>query len=90
MPPLRTVADNAPGHSASSADGSPESSHSADDDPLHEKAYRLDAEHRNLYQRPISVDTLRRKLSIGSTRAHTLTHHIRQHRRPAAVLTAVE
>ncbi|MFI0466563.1 DUF2637 domain-containing protein [Saccharopolyspora sp. 5N102] len=92
VPTLRTVVNNVPGHSASSADGSTESSHSADGDPLCEEAYRLDAEHWNLYQRPISADTLRRKLGIGSTRARALTHHIRRHRRPGAgaVLAAVE
>lgn len=37
-------------------------------------------EHWNLYQRPISADTLRQRLSIGSTRARTVIHHTRQHR----------
>lgn len=90
VPPLGTVVNNAPGHSANSADVVSEAPHGEDDDRLREKAYRLDAEHWNLYQRPISADTLRRKLSIGSTRARALTHHIRQHRQPGAVLAAVE
>lgn len=90
VPALRTVANNVPGHSASSADAVPKVPHGDDDEPLREEAYRLDAEHWNLYQRPISADTLRRKLSIGSKRARALTRHIRQHRHPGAVLAAVE
>ena len=90
VPALRTVVNNATGHTANSADTDSESPHGEDDDPLREEAYRLDAEHWNLYQRPISADTLRRKLSIGSKRARTLTHHIRRQRHPGAVLAAVE
>ncbi|WP_020500971.1 DUF2637 domain-containing protein [Sciscionella marina] len=90
VPALRTVVNNSPGHSTNSADADSEVPHDEDDDPLREEACRLDAEHWNLYQRPISADTLRRKLSIGSTRARTLTRHIRQHRQPGAALAAVE
>lgn len=90
MPALRTVVNNAPGHSANTTDTDSEVSHGEGDDPLREEAYRLDAEHWNLYQRPISADTLRRKLSIGSKRARALTHHIRQQRQPEAALAAVE
>ncbi|MBB3053067.1 hypothetical protein FHS23_004110 [Prauserella isguenensis] len=90
VPALRTVVNNVPGHSANTTDADSEVPHGEDDDPLREEAYRLDAEHWNLYQRPISADTLRRKLSIGSKRARTLTRHIRQHRQPGAVLAAVE
>jgi len=90
VPVLRTMVNNVPGHSANSADAAPEPPYGEDDDPLREEAYRLDAEHWNLYQRPISADTLRRKLSIGSTRARALTRHIRQHHQPGAVLAAVD
>jgi hypothetical protein len=72
-------------HSVDSLGSAPEATRAEDDDPLREQAYRLDAEHWNLYRRPISADTLRRKLSIGSTRARALTRHIRQ---PAASLAA--
>ena len=48
MPALRTVANNVPGHSTNSADADSEPPHGADDDPLREKAYRLDAEHWSL------------------------------------------
>jgi hypothetical protein len=90
VPALRTIVNNMPGHSTNSADAGSELPHGADDDPLREEAYRLDAEHWNLHQRPISADTLRRRLSIGSKRARALTHHIRQYRQPGAVLAAVE
>lgn len=53
-----------------------------EDDPLCGKAYRLDAEHWNRYQRPISADTLRRHLGIGSQRARALIGHVRQHCQP--------
>ncbi|GAB3474067.1 DUF2637 domain-containing protein [Amycolatopsis cihanbeyliensis] len=52
-------------------------------DPLANEAFRLDAEHRRIHQRPISADALRRNLSIGSRRARTLTHQIRQQHSPA-------
>ncbi|GAA2801693.1 DUF2637 domain-containing protein [Saccharopolyspora taberi] len=81
VPALYTPVNNTPGHSANYAGNVPEALH-AEDDPLRDEAYRLDAEHWNQYRRPISADTLRRKLRIGSTRARTLTHHIRQ-RTPA-------
>lgn len=90
VPALRTVVNNIPGHSTDKADAASEAPHDEDDDPLREEAYHLDAEHWNQYQRPISADTLRRKLSIGSTRARTLTRHIRQHHQPATVLTTAE
>jgi len=54
---------------------------------LEREAFRLDAEHRLTHQRPISADTLRRHLGIGSHQARALTRQIReQHRltRPTA------
>lgn len=89
VPAPHAVASKVPGHHTTSADSDLEPPH-GDDDPLREEAYRLDAEHWNLHQRPISADTLRRKLSIGSTRARTLTRNIRQQHQPGAVLAAVE
>ncbi|WP_026197859.1 DUF2637 domain-containing protein [Sciscionella marina] len=88
VPALRTVVNNMPGHSTNSAEADSEPPHGEDADPLREQAYRLDAEHWNLYQRPISADTLRRELSIGSKRARALTRHIRQRRRPGTSLLA--
>jgi hypothetical protein len=67
-----------------------EAPHSEDGDPLREEAYRLDAEHWNLYQRPISADTIRRKLSIGAKRARALTRHIRQRSRVLAAAMRVD
>ncbi|RKT86344.1 Protein of unknown function [Saccharopolyspora antimicrobica] len=80
-----TAVNNIPGHIAVGADAVLEAPHGDDDDPLSEEAYRLDAEHWLLYQRPISADTLRRELSIGSTRARALTRQIRQHHQLGAV-----
>ncbi|MBB5153653.1 hypothetical protein BJ970_001187 [Saccharopolyspora phatthalungensis] len=90
MPALRTVVNNMPGHSVDSTKTDSGITHGEGYDPLREEAYRLDAEHWNLYQRPISADTLRRKLSIGSTRARALTHYIRQQRHPGPVMATVE
>lgn len=90
VPAPRTAINTALGHSATSAEATPEAPHVADVDPLRNEAYRLDAEHWNLYQRPISADTLRRNLGIGSKRARALTHHIRQHHQPMGMLGAVE
>lgn len=82
-PALRTTVNNTPGHSTNRDDTEAEVPHGADDDLLRETAYRLDAEHWKFYHRPISADTLRRQLNIGSTRARTLTHHIRRHHQPS-------
>ncbi|NKQ55660.1 DUF2637 domain-containing protein [Amycolatopsis sp. K13G38] len=87
VPALRTAVNNMARHRANSADAA---SYGGDGDPLREEAYRLDAEHWNHYQRPISADTLRRQLSIGSKRSRALTRHVRQHRQPGAVLAAVD
>lgn len=90
VPAPHTARNTALGHNATSAEAVPEAPHAAHDDPLRNEAYRLDAEHWNLYQRPISADTLRRNLSIGSKRARALTHHIRQHHQPIGMLGTVE
>ena len=88
VPAPRTGVNNTPGHSANGADTGSEPPRCEDVDPLCEQAHQQDAEHWNLYQRPISADTLRRKLGIGSRRARHLTHHIRQHHRPTAQTAA--
>lgn len=82
VPALRTVVNNTPGRSVASTDSVPPGPHGENDDPLREQAYRLDAEHWNMHQRPISADTLRRQLGIGSCRARALTLHIRRRHRP--------
>ncbi len=87
-PAPSTDTNNMPGHKVSSlVDDPPGPAH---DDPLCEEAYRLDAQHRNLHQRPISADNLRRQLGVGSRRARALAHHIRQHHqvdlRPTALV----
>ena len=80
VPGIASAANNAAGDTTSTDDAVPEPANG--DDPLHEEAYRLDAEHWDRHHRPISADTLRRKLSIGSQRARALTRHLRQHHRP--------
>lgn len=47
-------------------------------DDLVLRAQRLDHEHRITYGRPISAETLRRHLSIGSARARELVAHLRK------------
>ncbi|GAB3285195.1 DUF2637 domain-containing protein [Parasphingorhabdus pacifica] len=81
VPAPSTGTNNMPGHNASSVPVDPPCS--ALDDPLGAEAYRLDAHHRNLHQRPISADSLRQQLHIGSRRARALAHHIRQHHQPS-------
>ena len=86
MPALRTAVNKTPGHITNGANAGSEPPRCELDDQLRDEAYRLDTEHWNQHQRPISADTLRRKLHIGSKRARTLTHHIRKHRaQPEAV-----
>ncbi|GDY33778.1 hypothetical protein [Gandjariella thermophila] len=61
-----------------------------EDDPLVVDACRLDAEHWERHRRPISAETLRRELRVGSRRARTLARVVRSRRqpRPAALVTA--
>ncbi|MCI2423841.1 DUF2637 domain-containing protein [Saccharopolyspora sp. K220] len=85
MPAPGTARNKMPGHNTDSISGSPVDRQScAQDDPLRDEAYRLDAQHRDVHQRPISADNLRRQLGIGSHRARALAHHIRQHHQPDA------
>ncbi|WP_435830462.1 DUF2637 domain-containing protein [Saccharopolyspora shandongensis] len=72
-PAPNTAGNNMPGHHARS---SPvlDPPRPAQDDPLREEAYRLDAQHRTLHQRPISADNLRQQLGIGyAAPAHSPT-----------------
>lgn len=52
------------------------------EDSLCVRAYELDAEHWERYQRPISAETLREQLRVGSGRARALTRHVRSNRQP--------
>lgn len=83
MPALRTVVNNAPGHS-DSIRVTLNNSSEEQSDPLIVEAYRLDDQHWDQHQRPISAETLRRELRIGSHRARVLVHSIRRHRQPAS------
>ncbi|GAA5110114.1 DUF2637 domain-containing protein [Haloechinothrix salitolerans] len=85
-PDPRTPPHNIAGRTRNNGRRGPVIRHNAND-PLHEQAVRLDAEHWHLYQRPISADTLRRHLRIGSRRARTLTRRIRQQHPPRTTST---
>ncbi|MBK3577400.1 DUF2637 domain-containing protein [Streptomyces sp. MBT65] len=50
------------------------------DDPLLARALVLDARHRNLRQRPISAETLRKELRVGAVRSRQLTALVRKRR----------
>src|SRR5207237_3383461 len=61
-----------------------------DEDPLVVDACRLDAEHWEKHQRPISAETLRRELRVGSRRSRALARAVRRRYEPgSAVLVAV-
>lgn len=49
---------------------------SAEDDPL-KRARQEDAGHREVYQRPISAETLRKQLRVGAARSRTLVAMVR-------------
>ncbi|GAA2660990.1 hypothetical protein [Streptomyces vastus] len=54
-------------------------------DPLLERARRMDARHRDLHQRPVSAESLRKELRIGADRSRQLVALVRaslQWRRP--------
>lgn len=53
-------------------------------DELINRARQEDLRHRQEWQRPISADTLRLRLGIGSARARQLTKHVRQEFQVAA------
>ncbi|WP_235990387.1 hypothetical protein [Streptomyces ureilyticus] len=52
----------------------------ARDDPLLERARRVDARHRELHQRPVSAESLRRELRIGADRSRQLVALVRASR----------
>ncbi|MCX5604754.1 DUF2637 domain-containing protein [Streptomyces phaeochromogenes] len=47
------------------------------DDPLLVRARALDARHRELYERPVSAETLRKELHVGARRSRQLTALVR-------------
>ncbi|MGY6651395.1 hypothetical protein ACXIZN_04440 [Amycolatopsis sp. TRM77291] len=47
------------------------------DDDLVERAKQIDARHRELHQRPISAEALRKALSVGAERSRILTRVVR-------------
>ncbi|MFJ9179432.1 DUF2637 domain-containing protein [Streptomyces sp. NPDC102360] len=47
------------------------------EDPLLERAHRLDARHRELHHRPVSAEALRKELHIGATRSRRLVTLLR-------------
>lgn len=59
-------------------------------DPLLTEAYQLDAEHWQTAQRPISAETLRKRLHIGATRARHLVAQVREARAATVTVTATD
>lgn len=53
-------------------------------DALVVAACRLDTEHWEKHQRPISAETLRRELRVGSQRARALARVVRSHHQPGS------
>ena len=62
---------------ASESDGPIEGEGSHSGDPLLARALMLDAQHRDLHQRPISAETLRKELRVGAGRSRQLTALVR-------------
>lgn len=54
------------------------------DDPLVVEACRLDTQHWDKHQRPISAETLRRELRVGSRRARALARVVRSRHQPGS------
>ncbi|WP_405658098.1 DUF2637 domain-containing protein [Streptomyces sp. NBC_00079] len=50
------------------------------DDPLLAQARTIDARHRRMHQRPVSAETLRKELRIGSSRSRRLATRVRSSR----------
>ncbi|MGW1682701.1 hypothetical protein [Saccharopolyspora sp. NPDC002376] len=77
-PTERTPRNNIPGH----GDGTDASACGPQDragpDPLFGRACALDSEHWANHHRPVSAETLRQHLGIGSARARALTRHVRR------------
>jgi hypothetical protein len=48
------------------------------------EARRIDQAHRLKYHRPVSAETLRKQMRIGSMRARALVQQVRDYRDPAA------
>lgn len=54
------------------------------EDPLVVEACRLDAKHWETYQRPISAESLRRELRVGSRRSRVLARAVRCRHQPGS------
>jgi hypothetical protein len=50
------------------------------EEPLLERARQVDAQHRELYQRPVSAESLRKELRIGADRSRQLVALVRANR----------
>ncbi|WP_093156315.1 hypothetical protein [Saccharopolyspora antimicrobica] len=75
----RTVSDNVPGQQL---DGDDVATSEAEE--LVSRAVVLDVEHWLRHRRPISAETLRRELGVGSARARALVKRIRSGRTPVS------
>jgi hypothetical protein len=87
---VRTAVNIVPGQNDDGSKGGVWVGAADDDDPLVADAYRLDGEHWQRHQRPISPETLRRELRIGSRRARALVRAVRSRYQwgPAALVAA--
>jgi hypothetical protein len=54
------------------------------DTELLERARREDRRHRELYQRPVSAESLRKALGVGAERSRTLVKLVRAERSVSA------
>lgn len=79
----RTAVNNTPGQSGDNPN--PEAWAGIEEkDALVVAACRLDTEHWEKHQRPISAETLRRELRVGSQRARALARVVRSHHQPGS------
>lgn len=80
----RTVVNHTAGQTEAGQNMEVRAGAEEDEDLLVVEACRLDAEHWENHQRPISAETLRRELRVGSRRARALARAVRRHHQPSS------
>ncbi|MFD9906296.1 DUF2637 domain-containing protein [Streptomyces sp. NPDC059063] len=80
---VELLADRSRGDSKRPAEEKPDDADIADGNPLLERARRVDTRHRELHQRPVSAETLRKELRIGAERSRQLVAMVRASRNGA-------
>ncbi|MFI8927687.1 DUF2637 domain-containing protein [Streptomyces sp. NPDC053474] len=74
---VELLSDRSRGEAKSRVEQQPGEGDTDDRDPLLERARRVDDRHRELHQRPVSAESLRKELRVGAERSRRLVAMVR-------------